>query len=521
MGQAFCGTEGRDHGNGEEGKVKSEKREDILADLALATSITVCVPPNRMVKLEAKWRSREKRTREIHSSLPTNDPMHRISEAQFQRLVSAYSTDSDDGSNGYTSAVLSQPGLAAYSKDLAKMLDKAWLVSFSLSELDMTPGSIETAVNSVMSSSSCGAEAGVTTVNELLRNTREHAKKAFLEVEWKSQNSGITAEKAEDAAVMGATPRVRVATAMTTPESSNLEEKPRHLIMLQTSPRNANAKARTKPGVLKSASMARPHSLAIRTAAAQTTTSRRPKTQPLKSKSALSVVKADNEEGSQNIANSLDAKDMLHVRTKKRSEATSHTTETPPREPNSAGDKWRAASLKVSNSVPAESKRVNIFEVLKDPEVRAEYRRREAESVGSGKLFLKRLTRKRRAEASSKDVKFDSMHSVVDAAVHRHRIAVRKLLKNSWVRSQYQACEKVKRGSGVALLRRLAEPGALEKAMLTAGVTLSEQATTQSADPPAATAGSAGTGARSKADLLALVRKKKEQRNSKSSTMMI
>ena len=59
MGQAFCGTEGRDHGNGEEGKVKSEKREDILADLALATSITVCVPPNRMVKLEAKWRSRE------------------------------------------------------------------------------------------------------------------------------------------------------------------------------------------------------------------------------------------------------------------------------------------------------------------------------------------------------------------------------------------------------------------------------------------------------------------------------
>ena len=118
------------------------------------------------------------------------------------------------------------------------------------------------------------------------------------------------------------------------------------------------------------------------------------------------MVKADNEEVTE-YSQLTRCQRHAHVRTKKRSEATSHTTETPPREPNSAGDKWRAASLKVSNSVPAESKRVNIFEVLKDPEVRAEYRRREAESVGSGKLFLKRLTRKRRAEASSKDVKFD------------------------------------------------------------------------------------------------------------------
>jgi hypothetical protein len=201
------------------------------------------------------------------------------------------------------------------------------------------------------------------------------------------------------------------------------------------------------------------------------------------------------------------------------------TPKTPPNIPHApGGNKWRAASLKLTQSKSPDPKRINIFQVLKDPQVRAEYRKREAETAGSGKMFLKLVTRKRRAEALAPSVKLPAMHGVVTAAVHQHKRTVRELLKNKWVRARYQACEKEQKGKGVVLLRELTEPGAVEKAMRAAGVAAPvDEGVVATSGGGGEKKGSGGVGndvgARSKSQLLALVRKKKELRKSNANVV--
>ena len=565
MGQTFCGTEGRDHHENVGREKTRGGRDDVLADVVLSkplrvrmppkigsrVRVTLSVPPSGSVrsftgsilatkvtgkkydvavddipqtdsnnklllrgivrnvhikyidfelehtKLSAKWRP--KKTLEMSEGKTNLDALETISRADFQQLVFAYGSNTDIRADGteYDNVVVSKVGLDKYCKDLSKMLDKAWLLSLNLDGLEMSESFTDAVRGSI---SECGVEVGTTTVRALLCKARQQVENIF------NQSDSAVDEM----------PQLRfTSSSVDTPQNELVRPEPSSLKEAQATQESTSG---GKHMALKNAKADASQELLL-------TREKRDRTARLDSSPHVTQAGTNKNSPAKRVPTAPSSKGLVML-------VMDDNDPVPSAVLSTSGPATKPLTPPRKLSKPSRSPaRISIFDVLKDPAVRSEYRRREAECTGSGKTYLKLVTRQRRAEAtgtSCANQKPTSFRGVVDCAVRKHKLTVRELLKDSWVREKYQACEAEKKGSGILLLRNLTPPGAVEDAKRKeqSGMTLSEptetvvdgetkgknrsdrgstEANDNSAKPDSISASS-------KSHLLALVRKKRTRR---------